>query len=143
MIFTKAKLILWGGRLLGATAIIGGIWAAGLNFGLDRGYNKALDEYQKTLDAQNEQWYDTLSERDNAWRGAIDSAYRELHAQFEKYREVEMREQELLNQIDVLEGTLNDIRNEYETTDFGSCDVSPEFDGLLRNAHKAATAGSN
>lgn len=140
MIFTKARLLFWGGRLLGVAAIVGAIWAAGLNFGLDKGYNNALKEYQKTLDEYNKQWYNTLYERDDEWRAAIDSAYRELQSQLEKYREVELREQELLTRLNVLESTLDTIRNEYENTDFGTCAVSPEFDGLLRNAHQAATS---
>ena len=140
MIFTKARLLLWGGRLLGLTALVGGIWAAGMNFGLDRGYNKALNEYEEMLDNYNKQWYNTVLERDEEWRASIDSAYRELQSQLEKYREVELREQELLTRLNVLEGTLDNIRNEYENTDFGTCAVSPEFDGLLRNAYQAATA---
>ena len=139
MIFSKAKLLLWGGRLLGLTAVAGGIWVAGMTFGLDRGYNKALNEYEEMLDNYNEQWYNTVLDRDEEWRASIDSAYRELQQQLEKYREVELREQELLTRLDVLEGTLDNIRNEYETTDFGTCDVSPDFDRLLNNAHQAAT----
>lgn len=139
MIFTKAKLLLWGGRLLGLTALVGGIWAAGMNFGLDRGYNKALNEYEEMLDNYNEQWYNTVLDRDKQWRASIDSAYRELQQQLEKYREVELREQELLTRLDVLEGTLDNIRNEYETADFGTCDVSPDFDRLLNSAYQATT----
>lgn len=143
MIFTKAKLLLWGGRILGAATFVGAIWVAGMNFGIDRGYSKAMGEYQKTLDEYNKQWYNTLYERDDEWRAEIDSTYKELRRQIERYQEVEQREQELLDEIAVLEGTLSEITNEYENTDFGTCAVSPEFDGLLRNAHKAATARSN
>lgn len=143
MIFTKAKLLLWGGRILGVATFVGAIWVAGMNFGIDRGYSKAMGEYQKTLDEYNKQWYNTLYERDDEWRAEIDSTYKELRRQIERYQEVEQREQELLDEIAVLEGTLSEITNEYENTDFGTCAVSPEFDGLLRNAHKAATARSN
>lgn len=139
MIFTKAKLILWGGRFLGVATFVGAIWVAGLNFGMDRGYNKALDEYQEALDEYNKQWYNTVSERDEEWRASIDSTYRELQLQIQKYREVERREQELIAQLTVLESTLVDIRNEYENKDFGFCNVNIEFDRLLDDAYQAAT----
>lgn len=143
MIFSKAKLLLWGGRILGVATFVGAIWAAGMNFGTDKGYNKAMNEYQEALDEYNKQWYNTLYERDDQWRAEISNTYNKLQEQFERYQEVERREQELLDEIAVLEGTLLEITDEYENQDFGVCDVSPEFDGLLRNAHKAATTGSN
>lgn len=143
MIFTKAKLIMWGARFLGVTAVIGAIWGAGLKFGLDQGYERALDDYQKALDEYNIQWYHTLYERDDEWRAQIDSTYRELQLQIEKYQEVEQREQELLSQLAVLETTLIDIRKEYETTNFGFCNVNIEFDRLLNDAYQAATARPN
>lgn len=140
MIFTKAKLIMWGARFLGVTAVIGAIWGSGLKFGLDQGYERALDDYEKALDEYNIQWYNTLYERDDEWRAQIDSTYRELQLQIEKYQEVEMRERELLSQLAVLESTLVDIRNEYENKDFGFCNVNIEFDRLLNDAYQAATA---
>lgn len=143
MIFTKAKLLLWGGRLLGVTALAGGIWAAGMNFGLDRGYDKAIGEYQKTLDEQNKQWYNTLYERDDQWRATITNTYKELEKQINRYQEVEEREQELLDQISVLESTLSEIANEYQNQDLGLCNVSADFDRLLNDAHQAATTRSN
>lgn len=143
MIFSKTKLLLWGGRILGVATFVGAIWVAGMNFGTDRGYNKAMNEYQEALDEYNKQWYNTLYERDDQWRAEISNTYNKLQEQFERYQEVERREQELLDEIAVLEGTLLEITDEYENQDFGVCDVSPEFDGLLRNAHKAATTGSN
>lgn len=139
MIFTKAKLLLWAGRLLGVSAFIGTIWVAGVNFGTDRGYNKALDDYQEALDEYNQQWYNTVNQRDDEWRAEIDRTYRELQLQIEKYQEVERREQELLSQLTVLETTLIDIRKEYETTNFGFCNVNIEFDRLLNDAYQAAT----
>lgn len=143
MIFTKAKLIMWGARFLGVAAIVGAIWGAGLKFGLDQGYDRALKDYQKALDEYNMEWYNTLYERDDQWRAEIQNTYNELQQQIKKYQEVERREQELLYELAVLETTLNDIRNEYENTDLGVCDISPEFDRLLNDAHKAATTRPN
>lgn len=139
MIFTKAKLILWGGRFLGVATFVGAIWVAGLNFGMDRGYNRAMDDYQEALDEYNKQWYNTVSERDEEWQAQINSTYRKLQQQVEQYRQVERREQELLAQLTVLESTLVDIRNEYENKDFGFCNVNIEFDRLLNDAYQAAT----
>lgn len=139
MIFTKARMIGWGIKALGVAALGGSIWFAGQNFGLDRGYDKAYDNYQKELENANELWYNTLQERDEEWQAQISNSYKELQEQIDKYQEVERREQELLTRITVLESTLLEITYEYENTDFGVCDVSPEFDGLLRSAHKAAT----
>lgn len=139
MIFTKAKLIMWGARFLGVTAVIGAIWGAGMKFGLDQGYERALDDYQKALDEYNIQWYNTLYKRDDEWRAQIDNTYRELQLQIEKYQEVERREQELLSQLAVLETTLINIRKEYETTNIGLCNVNIEFDRLLNDAYQAAT----
>lgn len=137
MIFTKARLLLWGGRVLGAGALLGGIWVAGMNFGLDRGYDRAMTNYEKALDRHNQEWYNTVIERDEDWKSQIDSVYSDLQAQIEKYQEVERREKKLLDEIAVLESTLVTIRNEYETANFGICQFSPAFDSVLHNAYEA------
>ena len=143
MIFTKARLLLWGGRVLGAGALLGGIWVAGMNFGLDRGYDRAMTNYEKALDEYNKQWYNTVLERDDEWRAEIDRTYSELQLQIEKYQEVEAREKELLDEIAVLESTLNDVRNDYENANFGVCHFSPAFDGVLHNAYEATKPEAN
>jgi hypothetical protein len=62
-----------------------------------------------------------------------------IEEEFNRYREAEQREKELRQQIAVLEGTLTELEREYENADFGTCDVTPDFDGLLHSAYKAAT----
>lgn len=141
MLFTKARLVAWGIKALGVIALSGGIWFAGQNFGLDRGFDIAYDKYKKELDNNNKMWYNTLNDRDEEWQEKITNAFNTLEEQFARYREVERRERELLEQITVLETTLLEIENDYKNTDFGLCDLSPYFDGVLIDAHKATTTG--
>lgn len=102
MIVKKAKLILWGGRFLGVVTLVAAIWFAGLNFGMDRGYKKALNESEMALSEYNKQWHETVSDRDEEWRAQVDILYTESQQQLENYRQ---REQELLAQLTALEST--------------------------------------
>jgi septal ring factor EnvC (AmiA/AmiB activator) len=139
MIFTKAKLIMWGWRVAGLVTIVGGIWFAGQQFGLDKGFEKAYDRYKSDIESMNQEWISLVSDRDLTYQQQITNVYSMIEEEFNRYREAEQREKELRQQIAVLEGTLTELEREYENADFGTCDVTPDFDGLLHSAHKAAT----
>ena len=102
MIFKKEKLILWVGRFLGAATFGGVIWFAGVSFGIDRGYTKALKESEMALKEYKKQWHEAVSDRDDEWRTQVELLYRESQQQLENYRQ---REQDLLAQITTREST--------------------------------------
>jgi len=129
----------WVAGGLAVGTIVGGIWLAGQNAGFSRGYDRAMDAFQKEVRQINRGWQATVRDRDGLWQDEINNSFKELQRQFNDYVEAERRESELLRYLAVLESTLKEIRNVYQDSDLGSCDVSPDFDRLLYDAHRAAT----
>lgn len=138
--FVKAPwLWKWVSGGLAVGMVVGGIWYAGQQAGFSRGYDRAMDNFQRELERVNRSWQATVRDRDGLWQSEIDRAFNQLQEQFNKYVEAERREAELLAEMAVLESTLKEIQNVYQGSDFGQCSVSPTFDRLLNDAHRAAT----
>lgn len=129
----------WVAGGLAVGTIVGGIWYAGQQAGFSRGYDRAMDSFERKLEQVNRGWEATVRDRDGLWQSEINRAFSQLQEQFNEYLDAERREAELLGQMAVLESTLKEIQNVYQDSDFGYCSVSPTFDRLLHDAHLAAT----
>ena len=138
--FVKTKFIWkWIAGGLAVGTIVGGIWYAGQQAGFSRGYDRAMDSFKREIEQVNRGWQATVINRDETWQNEIDRAFNNLQVQFEQYVNDERREAELLRGIAVLENTIMEIQNVYQDKDIGYCNVTPTFDWLLFDAHRAAT----
>jgi len=128
------------GTTVGAAAIFGYAYFLGNNHGVERGYDNAYERYQLDVEEFTDQWQQAVENRDEEWANKVMQEFQQLNESFENYQAQEQKERELRERIAVLNSTLQEIQDEYENSDLGGCDVSPDFDGLLRRSHEAATA---
>lgn len=133
-------------RALGIVAVIiamSGVFFLGYSRGQDRGFDNAYSTFQEDIRALDRQWRDTVLDRDEVILFNVSQAFNNLQQQIQQYLSNEERERELIGRLDVLSSTLQEMRNEAATADFGTCDLSPDFERLLNAVREAThTAGT-
>ena len=105
--------------------------------GQDRGFQNAYSQFQTEIRQLNEDWYDIVERRDEIVITNITTQFSMLEQQIQDYIRNDERERELINRLDVLTSSLQEMRDESITTDFGMCDFSPDFERLLNAARES------
>lgn len=124
-------------------AVISGIFFLGYTQGQDRGFNNAYGEFKNDVQELNRSWQNAVQERDTKINQTISNQFNILDEQIQDYIRNDNRERELIQRLDVLSSTLQEMRDETQDTDFGECTFSPEFERLLNAARDAISAGNS
>ena len=133
---TAIKYLAVGGLII---AVISGIFFLGFSQGQERGFSSAYSEFKEDVSALDNAWRDAVDSRDIEITNLLSSQFELLDQQIQAYIRNDERERELISRLDVLSLTLQEMRDESETTDFGICEFSPEFERLLNDARDSIT----
>lgn len=111
--------------------------------GQDRGFQNAYSQFQTEIQQLNEDWKESIIDRDSEIESLVSNEFSKLDEQIRTYVMNDQAERELISRLDVLSSTLEEMRNESATTDFGNCQFSPEFERLLNTARESITGTSS
>lgn len=133
----------WVLGALGVGAILSGAYLYGREGGLLKGYESAVEQHTANLEAIQQEWARSLSERDLEWSQALQDEIKVLNESIAQQEKDAARESELLLSLKVIETRFEEIFDESLDSDFGSCNLTLEFDGLFDDISTPAGTSSD